>query len=70
MARSGNESFNMGCWANNNALMLIDLFMAIPITLTILSGLGVELGVLYSSIGMIGSKTMGYIISRFMAKNY
>ncbi len=50
------------------ALMLIDLFIAIPtLSLTILSGffLGVELGVLYSSIGMIGSGTMGYIISRF-----
>ena len=50
------------------ALMLIDLFIAIPtLSLTILSGffLGVELGVLYSSIGMLGSGTMGYIISRF-----
>ena len=50
------------------ALMLIDLFIAIPtLSLTILSGffLGVELGVLYSSIGMIGSGTMGYLISRF-----
>lgn len=50
------------------ALMLIDLFIAIPtLSLTILSGffLGVELGVFYSSIGMLGSGTMGYLISRF-----
>ena len=49
-------------------LMLVDLFIAIPtLSLTILSGffLGVELGVFYSSIGMIGAGTMGYVISRF-----
>lgn len=49
-------------------LMLIDLFIAIPtLSLTILSGffLGVELGVLYSSIGMLGAGSMGYVISRF-----
>lgn len=49
-------------------LMLIDLFIAIPtLSLTILSGffLGVELGVFYSSIGMLGAGTMGYVISRF-----
>ncbi len=50
------------------ALMMVDLFIAIPtLSLTILSGffLGVELGVFYSSIGMIGAGTMGYVISRF-----
>ena len=49
-------------------LMLIDLFIAIPtLSLTILSGffLGVELGVLYSSIGMLGAGSIGYVISRF-----
>lgn len=50
------------------ALMMVDLFIAIPtLSLTILSGffLGVELGVFYSSVGMIGAGTMGYVISRF-----
>lgn len=50
------------------ALMLIDLFIAIPtLSLTILSGffLGLELGVFYSTLGMIGAGTMGYVISRF-----
>ena len=50
------------------ALMLVDLFIAIPtLSLTILSGffLGVELGVFYSSIGMLSAGTMGYVISRF-----
>jgi uncharacterized membrane protein YdjX (TVP38/TMEM64 family) len=49
-------------------LMLVDLFIAIPtLSLTILSGffLGVELGVFYSSVGMLGAGTMGYVISRF-----
>jgi uncharacterized membrane protein YdjX (TVP38/TMEM64 family) len=49
-------------------LMLVDLFIAIPtLSLTILSGffLGVELGLFYSGIGMIGAGTMGYVISRF-----
>lgn len=49
-------------------LMLVDLFIAIPtLSLTILSGffLGVELGVFYSSLGMLGAGTMGYVISRF-----
>lgn len=48
-------------------LMLVDLFIAIPtLSLTILSGffLGLELGVFYSTIGMIGAGTMGYVISR------
>ncbi len=50
------------------ALMLIDLFIAIPtLSLTILSGffLGLELGVFYSTLGMLGAGTMGYVISRF-----
>ncbi|MFV1885061.1 MAG: TVP38/TMEM64 family protein [Balneola sp.] len=50
------------------ALMLVDLFIAIPtLSLTILSGffLGVELGVFYSTLGMLGAGTMGYVISRF-----
>lgn len=50
------------------ALMLVDLFIAIPtLSLTILSGffLGLELGVFYSSLGMLGAGTMGYVISRF-----
>lgn len=49
-------------------LMLVDLFIAIPtLSLTILSGffLGLELGVFYSTLGMIGAGTMGYVISRF-----
>lgn len=49
-------------------LMLIDLFIAIPtLSLTILSGffLGVELGVFYSCLGMLGAGTLGYVISRF-----
>lgn len=48
-------------------LLLIDLFIAIPtLSLTILSGffLGLELGVTYSSIGMIGAGSMGYFVSR------
>lgn len=50
------------------ALMLIDLFIAIPtLSLTILSGffLGLELGIFYSTLGMLGAGTMGYVISRF-----
>lgn len=50
------------------ALMMIDLFIAIPtLSLTILSGffLGLELGVFYSTLGMLGAGTMGYVISRF-----
>lgn len=50
------------------ALMMIDLFIAIPtLSLTILSGffLGHELGVFYSSLGMLSAGTMGYVISRF-----
>lgn len=49
-------------------LMMVDLFIAIPtLSLTILSGffLGLELGVLYSTLGMISAGTMGYVISRF-----
>ncbi|GAB5409089.1 MAG: hypothetical protein BalsKO_14540 [Balneolaceae bacterium] len=49
-------------------LMIVDLFIAIPtLSLTILSGffLGLELGVLYSSLGMLSAGTMGYVISRF-----
>ncbi len=49
-------------------LMLVDLFIAIPtLSLTILSGffLGMELGVFYSTLGMLGAGTMGYVISRF-----
>lgn len=49
------------------ALMLVDLFIAIPtLSLTILSGffLGLELGVFYSSLGMLGAGTMGYVVSR------
>ncbi|MEQ9308989.1 MAG: VTT domain-containing protein [Balneolaceae bacterium] len=49
-------------------LMMVDLFIAIPtLSLTILSGffLGLELGVLYSTLGMLTAGTMGYVISRF-----
>ena len=49
-------------------LMMIDLFIAVPtLSLTILSGffLRVELGVFYSSAGMLPAGTMGYVISRF-----
>ncbi len=50
------------------SLMLVDLFIAIPtLSLTILSGffLGLELGVFYSTLGMLGAGTLGYLISRF-----
>lgn len=50
------------------SLMLVDLFIAIPtLSLTILSGffLGLELGVFYSTLGMLGAGTLGYVISRF-----
>lgn len=49
-------------------LMMVDLFIAIPtLSLTILSGffLGYELGVFYSSLGMLAAGTLGYVISRF-----
>lgn len=49
-------------------LMMVDLFIAIPtLSLTILSGffLGLELGVLYSTLGMLAAGTMGYVISRY-----
>lgn len=49
------------------ALLLIDLFIAIPtLSLTILSGffLGLEMGVTYSTIGMIGAGSLGYFVSR------
>jgi uncharacterized membrane protein YdjX (TVP38/TMEM64 family) len=49
-------------------LMLIDLFVAIPtLSLTILAGffLGLELGLIYSSIGMLGAGSMGYFISKY-----
>ena len=50
------------------ALLLIDLFIAIPtLSLTILSGffLGLELGIFYSSLGMLAAGSMGYVISSF-----
>lgn len=50
------------------SLMLIDLFIAIPtLSLTILSGffLGLELGVFYSTLGMLSAGTLGYVISTF-----
>ena len=50
------------------SLMMIDLFIAIPtLSLTILSGffLGLELGVFYSTLGMLSAGTLGYVISRF-----
>lgn len=53
-------------------LLLIDLFIAIPtLSLTILSGffLGVELGVIYSTIGMIGTGSMGYFISKYKGES-
>ncbi|RNC85268.1 MAG: DedA family protein [Balneola sp.] len=49
-------------------LLLVDLFIAIPtLSLTILSGffLGLELGVFYSTLGMLGAGSLGYVISRF-----
>tara|TARA_R110000868_G_scaffold304437_17_gene565316 strand:- start:48072 stop:48737 length:666 start_codon:yes stop_codon:yes gene_type:complete len=49
-------------------LMMVDLFIAIPtLSLTILSGffLGLELGVFYSTLGMLIAGTLGYVISRF-----
>lgn len=65
------EAMNISPWIVGLiivGLMLIDLFIAIPtLSLTILSGffLGLELGVFYSTLGMLGAGTMGYIISRF-----
>lgn len=50
------------------SLLVIDLFIAVPtLSLTILSGffLGLEMGIFYSSTGMLLAGTMGYVISRF-----
>ncbi len=55
------------------ALLLVDLFIAIPtLSLTILSGffVGVELGVLYSSIGMAGAGSLGYGLSRYKGEHF
>lgn len=49
-------------------LLMVDLFIAIPtLSLTILSGffLGLELGVFYSTLGMLSAGSLGYVISRF-----
>ncbi len=51
-----------------SGLLIIDLFIAIPtLSLTILSGffLGLEFGILFSTTGMVGAGTMGYLISRY-----
>lgn len=64
------EALNISPWIVGLiiiGLLLIDLFVAIPtLSLTILSGffLGLELGVTYSSIGMIGAGSLGYFVSR------
>lgn len=53
-------------------LMLIDLFVAIPtLSLTILSGffLGMELGLAYSSLGMLGAGSMGYFLSKYKGES-
>ena len=50
------------------ALLLVDLFIAVPtLSLTILSGffLGLELGILFSSAGLMLAGSLGYLISRY-----
>ncbi len=54
-------------------LLVVDLFIAVPtLSLTILSGffVGVEFGVLYSSIGMAGAGSLGYGISRYKGERF
>ena len=55
------------------SLLIVDLFIAVPtLSLTILSGffVGVELGVLYSSVGMAGAGTLGYGLSRYKGESF
>ena len=50
------------------ALLIVDLFIAIPtLSLTILSGffLGLEMGILFSSLGLMLAGMLGYFISRY-----
>ena len=50
------------------ALLLVDLFIAVPtLSLTILSGffLGLEMGILFSSLGLMLAGSLGYLISRY-----
>ena len=50
------------------ALLMVDLFIAIPtLSLTILSGffLGLEMGILFSSLGLMLAGSLGYFISRY-----
>ena len=50
------------------ALLIVDLFIAIPtLSLTILSGffLGLEMGILFSSLGLMLAGSLGYFISRY-----
>ena len=50
------------------ALLMVDLFIAVPtLSLTILSGffLGLEMGLLFSSAGLMMAGSLGYLISRY-----
>ena len=50
------------------SLLIVDLFIAIPtLSLTILSGffLGLEMGILFSSLGLMLAGSLGYFISRY-----
>ena len=50
------------------ALLMVDLFIAVPtLSLTILSGffLGLEMGILFSSVGLMLAGSLGYLISRY-----
>ena len=50
------------------ALLMVDLFIAVPtLSLTILSGffLGLEMGLLFSSVGLMMAGSLGYLISRY-----
>jgi len=55
------------------ALLVVDLFIAVPtLSLTILSGffVGVELGALYSTIGMVGAGSLGYALSKYKGEYF
>ena len=50
------------------ALLMVDLFIAVPtLSLTILSGffLGLEMGILFSSVGLMMAGSLGYLISSY-----
>lgn len=55
------------------SLLVVDLFIAVPtLSLTILSGffMGVELGALYSTIGMVGAGCLGYLLSKYKGEYF